>query len=557
MNIKTSFFAVCSVLLAACSADNDVTENSVVDKLPSKKVTFTANIDVEENNAKSITRTALGPNNAYPIWSVNDKITVLNTVTQDQQPFDISEGDAGKRAATFTGDIKVDNKENKYYALYGGTQTTLTLDNGAVTFTGSIPASQSTTTGFHPEYHYMTACTEGNAFHFKNTMSMFHVNISSNDYDNFKICKIVLTANNTDEIIAGTFTATIDDNGVPTISSVIDGSNTVTIGNGTEKLSKGDYYIAILPCAFSEGFTLTFLDENDKNVKQYDRSKSGEFPVVASEIINLGSYSASVVAKEAYVDLGIGTKWAIQNIQDGSGNVNPGGYFAWGETITKDTYSWKNYAFGDAAVVPGDVLSLANTTIYTFTYSGRFLGISYGPYYGVLERYNSKSSWTGNTKLGNILDIFRNGDNRYELMTNYETAPNNDDVAYSISSRLRIPSESQVSNLLNKCTFTYDSSKKVYVVTGSNSHYIELPAKGYFLQTNRNDTNLKNENSAYYWTRERAHDKEDASGTNKGNDSYLGISMVISGTGTSITKNTDKTIDRAAGMLIRAVVDSE
>ena len=49
-----------------------------------------------------------------------------------------------------------------------------------------------------------------------------------------------------------------------------------------------------------------------------------------------------------YVDLGLtsGTKWATMNI----GAENPqdyGGYYAWGETITKETYNWGTYLDGN------------------------------------------------------------------------------------------------------------------------------------------------------------------------------------------------------------------
>ncbi len=49
--------------------------------------------------------------------------------------------------------------------------------------------------------------------------------------------------------------------------------------------------------------------------------------------------------KEA-VDLGLSVKWASCNV----GATNPsetGGYFAWGETSTKNDYSWSTYALGN------------------------------------------------------------------------------------------------------------------------------------------------------------------------------------------------------------------
>lgn len=51
-----------------------------------------------------------------------------------------------------------------------------------------------------------------------------------------------------------------------------------------------------------------------------------------------------------YVDLSLtsGTKWATMNI----GAENPqdyGGYYAWGETTTKETYNWRTYKYGSAS----------------------------------------------------------------------------------------------------------------------------------------------------------------------------------------------------------------
>lgn len=48
-----------------------------------------------------------------------------------------------------------------------------------------------------------------------------------------------------------------------------------------------------------------------------------------------------------YVDLGLpsGTLWATCNV----GAINPedfGNYYAWGETTTKDSYTWSNYTWG-------------------------------------------------------------------------------------------------------------------------------------------------------------------------------------------------------------------
>ena len=47
-----------------------------------------------------------------------------------------------------------------------------------------------------------------------------------------------------------------------------------------------------------------------------------------------------------YVDLGLSVKWATCNIGAKTPNEY-GGYFAWGETETKDTYNWQNYKWSN------------------------------------------------------------------------------------------------------------------------------------------------------------------------------------------------------------------
>ena len=49
-----------------------------------------------------------------------------------------------------------------------------------------------------------------------------------------------------------------------------------------------------------------------------------------------------------YVDLGLSVKWATMNV--GADIINDhGDYFAWGETGTKDDYTWDAYQHGISA----------------------------------------------------------------------------------------------------------------------------------------------------------------------------------------------------------------
>lgn len=64
--------------------------------------------------------------------------------------------------------------------------------------------------------------------------------------------------------------------------------------------------------------------------------------------ITYNSATRPAINGHKYVEMGDGKKWATCNV----GAANPmdyGDYFAWGETATKSSYSWSNYAWGDGS----------------------------------------------------------------------------------------------------------------------------------------------------------------------------------------------------------------
>ena len=85
-------------------------------------------------------------------------------------------------------------------------------------------------------------------------------------------------------------------------------------------------------------FTACSDDDDDKNgTEQHDGDDDGDGPAAGTGVEN--GYT--------WVDLGLpsGVKWAISNV----GTVNPwefGYYFAWGETLPKQSYGFENYLDG-------------------------------------------------------------------------------------------------------------------------------------------------------------------------------------------------------------------
>ena len=143
----------------------------------------------------------------------------------------------------------------------------------------------------------------------------------------------------------------------------------------------------------------------------------------------------------SYVDLGIviGGKrimWAETNVGASTEDA-AGTKFAWGERETKTEFTWNNYKYSD-----GSSSSIPKMTKYVTN-----------SYYGTL-------------------------DNKSELL-------GVDDAARaSWGEYWRIPNEEEVSALLNDCTWTWDSNKVGWKVTGKNGNWIFIPDySGYWTAT--------------------------------------------------------------------------
>ncbi len=146
--------------------------------------------------------------------------------------------------------------------------------------------------------------------------------------------------------------------------------------------------------------------------------------------VNVGNADAQ--QKHEYVDLGLhsGTLWATCNV----GAANPweyGDYFAWGETTTKSTYSWRDYKYANGA-------------------SDKLTKYCYKSYYG------------------------NNG-----YTDSHTTLEKSDDVAYQQwGGDWCIPTSNQFNELLVQCSWTWTTlnGKKGYNVKGPNGKSIFLPA---------------------------------------------------------------------------------
>lgn len=161
-----------------------------------------------------------------------------------------------------------------------------------------------------------------------------------------------------------------------------------------------------------------------------------------------GSTTQGIGNGHTYVNLGLpsGTLWATTNV----GAENPedyGDYFAWGEVEPKSTYAYSKYKYCKGS-------------------------------------YNTMIKYCSNSQYGTV-------DNKTELDLE-------DDVAYmNWGEGWRMPSNAQLTELRENCTWTWDSTKKGYAVVGPNKSSIFLPAAGYYFGSSLSDAG----SHGYYWSR--------------------------------------------------------
>ena len=161
-----------------------------------------------------------------------------------------------------------------------------------------------------------------------------------------------------------------------------------------------------------------------------------------------GSISPPVIGNKI-VDLGLSVKWAESNLSSWDyDNI----FYAWGETETKDSYTWKNYLYANGT---------SSSCVYL---SDNISGIS-----------------------------------AYDAATN--------DIDYydeEIDERrsVRMPTAQEFQELLDKCTFEIDYQEcqdvfqKGYRVTGPNGNSIFMP----FIGCSYDGKEYGKDTYAYYWT---------------------------------------------------------
>lgn len=164
------------------------------------------------------------------------------------------------------------------------------------------------------------------------------------------------------------------------------------------------------------------------------------------------SFYSGTIEGVDYVDLGLSVKWATRNV--GAKNLEDyGDFYAWGETKTKESYSWSNYIIAENKC-----------------------GTSSDP-----------------------LSIYISSASKSIEATKY-------DVAYcDLGKKWRMPTMEEMKELLNKCTFhwTKDNMVNGCIVVGPNGNKMFLPAGGGFVDKANDVQGMR----GWYWTATSCDDK--------------------------------------------------
>lgn len=231
-------------------------------------------------------------------------------------------------------------------AVYGASSLNSSSSSETILYINSPVKNSQDYTSFSQAHVCAAFCNDVNAtdLQFHNAAPILKFTSASS------IHKVVFYGNNGEVITGGadgalkiTYSA-----GALSTKAATTGGTSVTVATGG---ADSDFYIAILPVEFSNGFTVDCYDGSDnllgrqKTLKTVSTVSAGG----SIKVINLGNAQGWIAAPPAgAVDLGLSVKWATCNV-GASKPEDYGNYYAWGEKDAKSTYSWSSYAWGGSS----------------------------------------------------------------------------------------------------------------------------------------------------------------------------------------------------------------
>lgn len=164
---------------------------------------------------------------------------------------------------------------------------------------------------------------------------------------------------------------------------------------------------------------------------------------------------SGIINDHKWVDLGLSVKWATCNV-GASLPSDCGSHFAWGETVPKNEFSWKNYKF---------------------RVSGEYSKATFNKYITRCDQKQSEFVLTSQFSWVNMSSDSNTQNNEQGLIDNKVRLELSDDAArVNWSGTWRMPTREELDELITKCDWERDNRDKVYRVTSKiNGNSIVLP----------------------------------------------------------------------------------
>lgn len=270
MKVNSLFILGTAILFAGCVNDIVSNEQTGQESQPQVKlvpITFQAG---SEEDSESATKVTLGDDKKSVLWTENDQIKVFDKTGADLPAFTVSAG-AGTKFAAISGSVS-EGATGNFYAMYPyqaeatfTDETTLggnTVVDGYMTMV--VPAEQKAVAGSLDPAAFIGVgqCTDGTTFNFKNATAFVKFQLNSADVEGLET---VSFSGNSLGSVAGKINIGFMENG-NVVQTIVSGGGvqyiTLSKPEGGWK-SEVDYYFAIRPLKFADGFTITAKYSNN------------------------------------------------------------------------------------------------------------------------------------------------------------------------------------------------------------------------------------------------------------------------------------------------------
>lgn len=312
--MKKIAFIMVSLLAAAACNDMITPENTPA--AGEEGITYFVStmegndVEVEEDD----TKTALQPSNQYRVfWEETDYISIYDGTTAHQYKATPCKDENGNYTTAHFYPVQtglVLPAGQKYYALYPHDENA-EWDGSEVTFT--IPETQTAVIDNFAYNASVAVSDNDNHLKFYNVGALVQFKMNTS-----LVRTVVLEAVGGEPLVGKVTMDCADPDGQESLS-VVEGSSQLYI-NGTGSAS--NFYVTILPGAFSKGIKITVLKESDGS---YQSAKTESFKLSRSKRISLGTFQFSSGSTQGFQGAYQGP--AVNENQKMADNNVPGGYY--------------------------------------------------------------------------------------------------------------------------------------------------------------------------------------------------------------------------------------